>query len=46
VREGRAQDIPLPDEAVDGVFVADAFHWFDVDAALVRSSESCGRAAR
>ena len=25
---GRADEIPLPDGAVDGVFVAEAFHWF------------------
>jgi SAM-dependent methyltransferase len=31
---GTAEDIPLPDESVDVVTVAQAFHWFDVDAAL------------
>jgi ubiquinone/menaquinone biosynthesis C-methylase UbiE len=34
VLEGRAEEIPLPDESVDAVFVAQAFHWFDTDAAL------------
>ena len=32
--EGRAEAIPLPDDAVDAVTVADAFHWFDQAAAL------------
>ena len=31
---GTAEDIPLPDESVDAVTVAQAFHWFDMDAAL------------
>jgi SAM-dependent methyltransferase len=31
---GRADAIPLPDDAVDGVFVAEAFHWFAGDAVL------------
>jgi SAM-dependent methyltransferase len=26
--EGRADSIPLPDDSVDAVFVAEAFHWF------------------
>ena len=26
---GSAEQIPLPDRSVDGVFSADAFHWFD-----------------
>jgi SAM-dependent methyltransferase len=30
---GTAEAIPLPDEAVDAVFVAEAFHWFDLDRA-------------
>ncbi len=34
VREGLAEDIPLPDDAVDAVTVADAFHWFDHAKAL------------
>ena len=34
VREGLAEAIPLPDAAVDAVTVADAFHWFDHEAAL------------
>ncbi|MCR6481469.1 methyltransferase domain-containing protein [Amycolatopsis sp. OK19-0408] len=31
---GRAERIPLPDAAVDAVFVGQAFHWFDVPAAM------------
>jgi SAM-dependent methyltransferase len=34
VREGLAEAIPLPDESVAAVTVADAFHWFDHAAAL------------
>jgi len=34
VREGVAEAIPLPDDAVDAVTVGDAFHWFDKPAAL------------
>jgi SAM-dependent methyltransferase len=33
--EGSAEAIPLEDDAVDGVFVGEAFHWFDYDHALV-----------
>jgi SAM-dependent methyltransferase len=29
VRDGVAEEIPLDDESVDAVTVADAFHWFD-----------------
>lgn len=32
--DGTAQQIPLTDDAVDAVFVAQAFHWFDHEAAL------------
>ena len=32
--EGSAERIPLPDGAVDAVFVGDAFHWFDWPVAL------------
>jgi SAM-dependent methyltransferase len=32
--EGTAEKIPLPDAAVELVTVAQAFHWFDGDAAL------------
>ncbi|WP_410593306.1 class I SAM-dependent methyltransferase [Amycolatopsis sp. lyj-23] len=31
---GQAERIPLPDGAVDAVFVGQAFHWFDVPVAL------------
>ena len=34
VREGLAEAIPLPDDAVAAVTVADAFHWFDHEPAL------------
>lgn len=33
-RDGLAEAIPLPGEAVDAVTVADAFHWFDQAVAL------------
>ena len=31
---GRAEEIPLPDDAVPAVFVGQAFHWFEPDAAF------------
>ena len=31
---GTAEEIPLPSASVDAVFVGEAFHWFDLDAAL------------
>src|SRR5262249_33421030 len=34
VREGFAEAIPLPDDSVAAVTVADAFHWFDHGPAL------------
>lgn len=34
VRDGLAEAIPLPDRSVAAVTVADAFHWFDREAAL------------
>ena len=33
-RRGRAEQIPLPDAAVDAVFAAQAFHWFANDEAV------------
>jgi len=33
VLAGTAEAIPLPDEAVDAVFVAEALHWFDLERA-------------
>jgi SAM-dependent methyltransferase len=33
--DGTAEAIPLPDASVDAVFVAEAFHWFDLDRAAV-----------
>jgi ubiquinone/menaquinone biosynthesis C-methylase UbiE len=32
--EGTAEAIPLPEESVDAVFVAEAFHWFSTGPAL------------
>ena len=32
--DGSAEHIPAADASVDAVFVAQAFHWFDADAAL------------
>ena len=34
VLDGRAEAIPLPNGSADAVTVAQAFHWFQVDAAL------------
>ena len=34
VLAGSAEALPLPDLAADGITVAAAFHWFDVDRAL------------
>lgn len=34
VVDGSAEALPLPDESVDAVTVAQAFHWFDPPAAL------------
>ncbi|BBZ27016.1 SAM-dependent methyltransferase [Mycolicibacterium madagascariense] len=31
---GTAEEIPLPDDSVDAVVVAQAWHWFDVDRAV------------
>jgi SAM-dependent methyltransferase len=35
ILSGTAEQIPLADDAVDAVFVSEAFHWFDTAAALV-----------
>src|SRR5436305_9983779 len=32
--DGTAESIPLPDESVDGVFAAEAFHWFATGEAV------------
>jgi SAM-dependent methyltransferase len=34
VHSGTAEEIPMPDASLDGVFVAQAFHWFDNERAL------------
>ncbi len=34
VLDGTAEAIPLPDDSIDAITVAQAFHWFDEDAAL------------
>ncbi|OAP27498.1 MULTISPECIES: class I SAM-dependent methyltransferase [Amycolatopsis] len=33
---GKAEDIPLPDESVDAVFVGQALHWFDLAPAFAQ----------
>jgi SAM-dependent methyltransferase len=35
VVDGTAESIPLPDQSIDAVFAAQAFHWFRADVALV-----------
>ena len=45
VRTGTADAIPLPDGAVDAVFVAEAFHWFGTEAVCARSRACCAPAA-
>src|SRR5262249_59298539 len=32
--EGKAEELPLPDASADAVVCAQAFHWFDREAAL------------
>lgn len=39
---GTAEQIPLPDESVDAVFVGQAWHWFDVPRAVAE----CARVLR
>jgi SAM-dependent methyltransferase len=34
VRDGVAEQIPMPDQSVRAVFAADAFHWFDEERAM------------
>lgn len=34
VRAGRAEEIPLPEDSVQAVMAADAFHWFDERRAM------------
>ncbi|HEY3869521.1 MAG TPA: class I SAM-dependent methyltransferase [Actinocrinis sp.] len=34
VLEGRAEELPLPDQSVDAVLCGQAMHWFDMDRAL------------
>jgi SAM-dependent methyltransferase len=34
VREGVAEQIPLPDDSVQAIFCADSFHWFDEQRAM------------
>ena len=34
VLAGTAERMPVPDDSADAVFVGDAFHWFDGDAAV------------
>jgi SAM-dependent methyltransferase len=34
ILDGTAEQLPLADASVDGVFVGEAFHWFDGDRAL------------
>jgi SAM-dependent methyltransferase len=34
VHDGTAEDLPFPDESLDAVTVAQAFHWFDAPVAL------------
>jgi SAM-dependent methyltransferase len=38
VRDGLAEEIPLPDASVEAVTVADGFHWFDHARALAEIS--------
>ena len=42
VLDGRAEQIPLPDGAVDAVFVGEAFHWFDGERAMAEIRRVAG----
>ena len=42
---GTAEEIPLPDDSVDAVLVAQAWHWFDTERAVRRWRGCCGPAA-
>lgn len=43
VLAGTAESIPLPENAVDAVFVGDAFHWFEPRKALAEIRRVAGR---
>ena len=43
---GTAEEIPLPDDSVDAVLVAQAWHWFDPSAAKEIARVAAGRPAR
>jgi Methyltransferase domain len=45
VLDGIAGSIPLASGSVDAVTVAQAFHWFDAEAAIAESTACFGPAA-